>query len=114
MQDKTQEAIDRLIDVLRLERDVIRNGDFEQLAALAERKLGVMASLEGTPARRLVLAQEMALENQRHLNAALKGVHAAQKRLQLILKSAQGFNSYDDRGRARAIKSNEGSVERRA
>ncbi len=114
MQDKTQEALDRLIDVLRLERDVIRGGDFEQLAGLADRKQAALADLAGVPARRLLRAQEMALENQRHLSAALKGVQAAQGRLQTILKAARGFNSYDDRGRARAISPNEGSVERRA
>lgn len=114
MRDKVQDAIDALVDVLRLERDVIRNGDFDRLAALADRKQEAMAALAGVPAQRLVRVHEMALENQRHLAAALKGVQAAQKRLQAILKAARGFNSYDDRGRARSINPSEGSVERRA
>lgn len=114
MRDKTQEAIDRLVDLLRLEREVIRQGDFDSLPGLAESKASVMGELAGTPMKKLVAAQQMALENQRYLNAALKGVQAAQSRLQVILKAAQGFNSYDQNGRARAISQGSGTVERRA
>lgn len=114
MRDKTQEGIDQLIDLLRLEREMIRAGDFDSLAKMAERKAAIMAGLAGTPMKKLVAAQQMALENQRYLSAALKGVQAAQARLEIILKAARGFNSYDQQGRARAITQDDGTVERRA
>ncbi|MBD3785498.1 MAG: hypothetical protein IE922_00825 [Sphingomonadales bacterium] len=114
MRDNTEEAVDRLVDLLRLEREAIRQGEFDSLTDLAERKAAAMSALAGTPMKKLMTAQQMALENQRYLNAALKGVKAAQTRLQIILKAAQGFNSYDHTGRARAISQDSGTVERRA
>lgn len=114
MQDETEARLAELIDTLRLERDVIRSGDFAALPALVARKDAVMELLKGTPARKLVAAQEMALENQRLLGAALKGVRAAQARLDAIRKATKSYTSYDSKGRAQTISTSKGTVERRA
>lgn len=114
MQDETDERIAQLIDLLRLERDVIRNGDFAALPDLVERKEGQLQALQGTPARRLTTAREMALENQRLLDAALKGVRSVQARLAAIRQGARSYTSYDRDGRATTISPGGGSVERRA
>lgn len=114
MQDETDERIAQLIDVLRLERDVIRNGEFAALPDLVTRKDAQMRALQGTPARRLTVVREMALENQRLLDAALKGVRSVQARLAAIRQGTKSYTSYDRDGRATTISPGGGSVERRA
>lgn len=114
MQDETDVRIAELIDTLRLERDVIRSGDFSALPNLVARKDVAMELLKGTPARKLLAAQEMAQENQRLLGAALKGVRAAQARLDAIRQAAKSYTSYDRHGRSKTIRNDKGSVERRA
>ncbi len=114
MQNETDERIAGLVDLLRIERDVIRTGDFSALPDLVQRKEGLMAMLEGTPARRLVAAQEMALENQRLLDAALRGVRSVQARLAAIRQASKSYTSYDRDGKARTINPEAGTVERRA
>lgn len=114
MQNETDDTIARLIDQLRLERDVIRNGEFSALPELVARKEALLEALKGTPARRLLAAQEMALENQRLLDAALKGVRAVQTRLAAIRQASKSYTSYDRLGRAQTISPEGGSVVRRA
>lgn len=114
MQDETDLKISRLIDTLRVERDVIREGDFAALPDLVALKEEQMDALKGTPARKLLAAQEMALENQRLLEAALRGVRAVQSRLEAIRKGSKSYTSYDRHGRAQQIAPEKGTVERRA
>lgn len=114
MHNETEERIARVVDILRLEKDVIRNAEFAALPELVSRKEAALADLEGTPARLLVGVRQMALENQRLLDAALKGVQAVRKRLSEIRAAARSYQSYDQNGRARKIGPESGSVERRA
>ncbi|MFD2172995.1 hypothetical protein [Rhodobacter lacus] len=114
MHNETEDRIAKVIDLLRLEKDVIRNAEFAALPDLVARKEAALADLEGTPARLLLGVQQMALENQRLLDAALKGVQAVRKRLAEIRQSARSYQSYDAQGRARKIGPESGSVERRA
>jgi len=114
MQNETDDRIARLIDILRLEKDVIRNAEFAALPDLVARKEAVMDELKGTPARLLMTAREMALENQRLLDAALKGVQSVRKRLAEIRQASKSYTSYDSSGKARTISPEGGSVERRA
>lgn len=114
MQDETEAKISQLIEILRLERDVIRNGDFAALPDLITRKEQAMAALKGTHARKLLTAHEMARENQHLLSAALKGVRAVQARLEAIRQASKSYTSYDRHGRAQTIQVEKGSVERRA
>ncbi|MBZ4022043.1 hypothetical protein CKO11_06180 [Rhodobacter sp. TJ_12] len=114
MQNETEERIAKLIDILRLEKDVIRNAEFGALPDLVARKEAVLVELQGTPARLLMEAQNMALENQRLLDAALKGVQAVRKRLAEIREAAKSYKSYDQNGKGRSIGAAKGSIERRA
>lgn len=114
MQNETDDRIARLIDLLRLEKDVIRNAEFAALPELIARKTTLLEELKGTPARLLLGVQEMALENQRLLDAALKGVRAVQARLAEIREASKSYTSYDQHGKARKISPEGGSVERRA
>ncbi|KQB14582.1 hypothetical protein H9N28_17280 [Rhodobacter capsulatus] len=114
MQNETEDRIARLIDLLRLEKDVIRNAEFAALPDLVSRKEVLMEELKGTPARLLLAAQEMAIENQRLLDAAIKGVRSVQARLAEIREASKSYTSYDQHGKARKISPEGGSVERRA
>jgi hypothetical protein len=114
MHNDTDDRIARLIDLLRLEKDVIRNAEFAALPDLVARKTEVLEELKGTPARLLLAAQDMAMENQRLLDAALKGVRSVQARLAEIRKASKSYTSYDRHGKARTISPEGGSVERRA
>ena len=102
-----------LIDLLRLERDAIRVGDFSTLIEMANQKEILLADLAGTEPGRLAELQTMAAQNQRMLAAALRGVRAAQHRLQAILNASKGFNSYDEAGQVKPIRPDEGSLEYR-
>jgi len=114
MQDEIDLKIAQLIDMLRVERDVIRSGDFAALPDLVARKEAQLQGLQGTPARRLTTAREMALENQRLLEAAMQGVRSVQARLSAIRQATKSYTSYDRDGRARTISPGDSSVERRA
>lgn len=107
-------AFDAFIEMLHLERALIRDGDFDALAALQERKEQMTAQLAGVAPGLLQKAKQEADRNQRLLGAALKGVQAAQRRLQTILSASKGFTTYDPRGRSSAIATPSSSVEKRA
>ena len=114
MQNETDERIARLTDLLRLEKDVIRNAEFAALPDLVTRKEALLAELAGTPARLLLGVQTMALENQRLLEAALRGVRSVQDRLAEIAKASKAHTGYDKSGKPRQIGPAKGSLERRA
>lgn len=105
---------DRLLGLLGVERDAIRNADFPALADLAAQKQTEIARLGTLSPQDLSRLRNMAKENQRLLAAALEGVHAAQRRLQDILAASKGFNAYTRSGQSTEIRSDRGSVERRA
>ncbi|MBN2740952.1 MAG: hypothetical protein JXR35_08630 [Rhodobacteraceae bacterium] len=108
--DKTAE----LIDLLRLERDTIRTGDFSTLVEMADRKEILIAELAGSDPTRLEELKIIAAENHRLLGAALQGVRAAQRRLKAIISASKGFNAYDESGKMKPIRRSDGSLEHRA
>ena len=108
---KTVELLERLFD---LERHAIRTGVFAALTDLAARKEELADGLEGAPAEALERLRARAQGNQRLLAAALKGVRAAQRRLDLITRASRSLSSYDALGRARTVASGGPKVERRA
>ncbi len=110
----------RIEELLHVERHLIREGSFDQLAKLAVTKESLMqelgaheknAELTHAPLARI---RVMAERNQSLINAALKGIRAAQKRLEMIQRASSSMNSYDRLGKTRAIGSAFPSVERRA
>ncbi|MER5173846.1 hypothetical protein [Thioclava sp. GXIMD2076] len=114
MADKDDAVVEELINLLRLERDVIRKAEFEALTALVARKEALLMQVKDFPAQKLKRAHEMSRQNQRLLSAALKGIRAAQIRLSAIQKAAHSFGSYDKSGRPQRIVGTQGSIEKRA
>lgn len=108
---KTVEQLERVFD---LERHAIRNGSFVGLAELVARKESLIDGLNGAPAEVLERLRTRAESNQHLLGAALKGVRAAQRRLEMITRAARSLDSYDALGKARTIASGGPQVERRA
>lgn len=105
------ESLERLLDV---ERFAIRAGAFDGLVEIASRKEVLIDTLGGVDAETLARLRKKAEGNQRLLSAALKGVRAAQRRLDMIRRASRSLNSYDALGRARTIGSAGPNVERRA
>lgn len=105
------EALERLLDV---ERHAIRAGAFVELADIVSQKEALVGKLGGVSAEGLAHLRGKAEQNQRLLVAALKGVRAAQRRLDMIQRASRSLNSYDALGRARTIGSGGPNVERRA
>lgn len=114
MGNSGQTLIEDLEGVLQVERHMIRAGTFDGLEQLAIRKERLLVALEGTSAELLVRVKDLAEANQRLLGAAIKGVRAAQRRLDMIQRASRTLNSYDKLGRARTIGDGGSSVERRA
>ncbi|MFT3687980.1 hypothetical protein [Paenirhodobacter sp.] len=100
--------------LLAQERDVIRTADFARLGSLVQRKQDLIDALAGTPTAALGNIRAEAEQNQRLLEAALRGVRNAQIRLQQIREGARGFTGYDRHGQAQHITRAEGTVEMRA
>ncbi len=108
---RTIELLEQVFDV---ERHAIRAGDFSGLDVLAVRKEALISDLRGAPPDALGRLRARAQENQRLLAAALKGVRAAQRRLDTIIRASRSLSSYDALGRACTIASGGSQVERRA
>lgn len=110
-------ALEGLLDA---ERHAIREGMFDGLGQLADEKARLIDLVAGhgaaAPAQRALLEriQARTAENQRLLAAAISGVKAAQRRLDMIRRAARTLNTYDAMGRATTIGSTSGTVERRA
>ena len=105
-----------LRDVLMAERDCLKSGDFGALGALAARKQIVAAGLANGAGDGVVLGRLLAVaqENQRYIEAALKGVRSAQARLQAIRIAAAGMTSYTAQGRTMRLGQETSKVERRS
>lgn len=111
-------ALAALEGLINVERHSIRNGEFDDLESLAIEKARLLEAIIATreaPVREdLARLKAKADANQRILAAALKGVRAAQKRLDMIRRASRSLNVYDRMGRAQSIGGNDGTVERRA
>ncbi|WP_343116393.1 flagellar protein FlgN [Ostreiculturibacter nitratireducens] len=111
-------VISALEEMLDAERHAIRNAEFDGLGKLAARQAELLdrlvASVESPDATALLRLKARADANQRLLSAALKGVQAAKRRLEMIRAASRSINSYDGRGRAQTISCGNSTVERRA
>ena len=115
-QNKLVDVVRALEEVLDVERHALRNGELKGLSQLSEVKASLLRRLEKSELRagdleRLKLRAD---QNQRLLAAAIKGVKAAQRRLEMIRQAVRGLNTYDRHGHARKIESSASSLERRA
>lgn len=114
------QTLEKLEGLLEVERHMIREGNFDKLDILAREKEAALASLEvqgedsAVLREQLARVSEIAARNQRLIGAALKGVRAAERRLEMIQRASKSLNSYDRLGRARTIGDGSNSVEHRA
>ncbi|WP_376875952.1 hypothetical protein [Albirhodobacter sp. R86504] len=113
-------ALERLEGLLQVERHLIKGGNFDELDTLAREKDIAMAAVLNDPAStrlhfdRLMQLREVAERNQRLIGAALKGIRAAQRRLEMIQRASKSIDSYDQLGRAKTIGSTAHHIERKA
>lgn len=116
--NNSSEAIETLEGLLDAERHAIRSGEFAGLETLARVKSDLLDQISANPppdgAAALERVRAKANANQGLLAAALKGVRAAQRRLDMIHRASRSLNTYDSMGRAKSIDSGTGTVERRA
>lgn len=105
---------DALLLLLEEELRLLRAGAFADLPALVAQKEKLLAALSPLAPQNTPKLKELALRNQRALKASLEGVRAAQRRLRAIGTAAQGFTSYDTRGKLQAISAECRSIEKRA
>lgn len=114
----TDEALSALEGLLDVERHAIRNGEFGGLDQLAAKKSALLDRISASGPRpdagALDRLRIKADANQRLLAAALRGVRAAQRRLDMIRRASRSLNTYDNLGRAQTIGGGNSTVERRA
>jgi len=110
----TTDLIAGLEEVLDLERHAIRHARLGDVAEIVRRKEELVAAIGPAQAAEVQRLRPRFEENQRLLGAALRGLRAAQRRLEMIRNAGKGIESYDSRGRARKIGADAASLERRA
>lgn len=118
MNDDGAEVERALWRVLARERAALLRGDLPGLAGLADTKADLIARLEAAPS----LPAREQLERLRAeagavtmlLASAVRGVGAARARLDAVLRSASGFDTYDARGRSVQVGPGQSTIERRA
>lgn len=114
------DILTRIESLLQVERHMIKDGNFGALASLAATKDGLMRELLEAPQVKplspeiFARVRAMAERNQQLIQAALKGIRAAQKRLDHIQRASKSLQSYDRLGRHKTIGASTSSIERRA
>lgn len=115
---ETDVAIVTLEGLLQAERHMIRQGEFGGLAELAaekERQLARIAAARDRPdPTALADLRRRAQANLALLGAAVKGVRAARKRIDMILRASRSLTSYDRLGHTQTITGDVSTVQRRA
>lgn len=106
---------DRLAEIIGAEIEALRRGGLHEVALLADEKAKLVAELSALSiapdtARRL---RRIARENLVHLDAARRGIRAARLRVEGVLRTARGLDTYDREGRPQVVGSRPGAVERR-
>jgi flagellar biosynthesis/type III secretory pathway chaperone len=103
--------------LLKDERMALLSGDLSALPALVAGKERLLGSIEGgarPDAAALEMLRTAAVENQRLLDAALRGVTAARARLETARNGGPALSTYNAKGQAESHGAGRPSVERRA
>lgn len=115
---KGADAAEALRRLLAEERAALLSGDLSALPRLIAGKEvaleSLSASVEQAPGGLLERLRDLAAQNQTLLDAALRGVRAAQERLEIARNGGPPLGSYDARGRATTLPTGHSSVLRRA
>jgi len=105
-----------ILDLLAAERSIILSGTFDGLAQIAVRKEKLFARLADgqVTAGRLRRISAQVERNQTLLAAAMAGVQEAVERLAVLLRAADGFNTYDSLGQKSEVNTARPAFERKA
>ena len=114
MMQQSEGAIERLEVVVFETAKAIRVGDLAAMADLAERTESALADLDPqTDAKRLKALRDLAGRNALGLEAAVKGVRAARRRLAEVTSARDGVQTYDNAGNTQKIGGPTGEIKAR-
>jgi len=105
-----------LHDVMEREAIMIRKADFSALTEATGRREHLLTRLAqaATPSQTALEALRLhGQRNQALMGAALKGVRAARRRIEMLRNVQTSLNTYDKLGKRRDIATSAASVERR-
>lgn len=110
--------IGKIDALLEQERDALKSGNYEELAALLARKNSLVDALASAPlgkASGVEVLRQKAAHNQALLDSALQGIKSVSTRLAALQSVRSHLETYDNKGRKVSISSAvEGEVEKRA
>lgn len=109
----SRRAVERLAQLLEVERKALLSGDFEELNALTEEKEALASQLEGASARDIHAVSAALKRNGEMLAASLEGVSTVLATLAQQRAARESLSSYDSGGNATRISSTSGGTERR-
>ena len=116
--DMSQEIINRLDELLELERAALLQGELDKIPALLEEKESLIDNLnENMPSEKAGL-QELQIKverNQALLNGALQGIRKVAARMAAFRRIRRSLETYDESGQKRTLQNDvERRVEKRA
>jgi hypothetical protein len=113
MNNRMKDDLHALLDA---ERDALISADFDALAGLEDRLLHVDALVKGGQIDPSILQGVVtkAKANGRLLQAAMKGVQSAQKRLKDMSDVRDGLSLYTQQGERLHVKANGRTLEKKA
>lgn len=104
------------LDCLQAEAEAIKSGNYPALDALQAQSAAALAALERTrPAASDLKRIKAALQsNQTLLQAAIRGIGAAQARLAALSEVQSGLSTYDPKGHRATVRQPQGNIEKKA
>lgn len=109
----SKRIVDRLSQLIMIEREALLAGDLDAVVALAEEKASMAQTLEQENAADLRILSSQLEHNGRLLAAAREGVATVLTTLKNQREARNSLASYDRTGRARQISPVGGGTERR-
>lgn len=111
--DTAQGIINRLDELLELERDALLQGELDKIPAMLEEKESLIDALSDNEPDTKAELRELQIKverNQALLDGALQGIRKVAARMAAFRRIRRSLETYDESGRKRTI---QGEVERR-
>lgn len=102
----TEALVERIKSLLKEERNLIKSGSLWELETLTDSKTNLFESLRDIPSlneKDLTEIKRLSSHNHELYQAALTGIKQAHNRISDILKSRDGFVTYDQSGSKRTM-----------
>lgn len=116
--ESNQKIIDRLDELLEIERMALLEGNLERIAGLVDEKeslIDALNALDASPQQGLSALQEKVTRNQALLDGALQGIRTVAARMAAFRRIRRSLETYDESGRKQIIQGEiESKVEKRA